>query len=181
MKVIGIHTSPNHEGLSARLVRAALRGAEKAGADTEMLYLHGWELQACRTCGEGWGTCRSEGRCELPDGFEEIRGKLNSADAVVFCTPVYFGDVSEDAKRLLDRWRRCEICDREHSPLKGKPAIAIAVAGGSGGGCVQALHNLERYFSVLQFSLVDLVPVTRRNLPWREEGLEAAGQSLVVA
>lgn len=180
MKVVGIHTSPNHEGMSSYLLRAALRGAQRAGADTEIVYVHGYELQSCRTCNEGWGTCRTEGHCELPDRFEEIRAKIDAADAVVFCTPVYFGDVSEDAKRLLDRWRRCEVFRRPESPLKEKPAIAIAVAG-SGGGCIEALRHLERYFTTLQFTLVDLVPVTLRNLPWREPGLEMAGKSLVEA
>jgi len=81
----------------------------------------------------------------IDDDFQNLREKINRADAFVFSSPVYFGDLSESAKRFLDRWRRCEISNRETSPLKGKIAIGIAAAGGSGGGAVSALLNLENY------------------------------------
>ena len=66
----------------------------------------------------------------IDDDFQNLREKINRADALVFSTPVYFGDLSESAKRLFDRWRRCELVNRETSPLRGIPAIGIAAAGG---------------------------------------------------
>ena len=167
MKVVGIHTSPNHEGMSSYLLRAALRGAQRAGADTEIVYVHGYELQSCRTCNEGWGTCRTEGHCELPDRFEEIRAKIDAADAVVFCTPVYFGDVSKTPSGC---WTA------GGAACSGARVAAEGEAGHRDcrGGLRRRLHRAapsERYFTTLQFTLVDLVPVTLRNLPWREPGL----------
>jgi multimeric flavodoxin WrbA len=55
----------------------------------------------------------------IDDNFQDLKGKINHADALIFSTPVYFGDPSELAKCFLDRWRRYEIYNREASPLRG--------------------------------------------------------------
>ena len=114
----------------------------------------------------------------MQDDFQGLREKINEADALVFSTPVYFGDLSESAKRFLDRWRRCEFSNREASPLRGKLAVGIAAAGGSGGGAVTALHNLENYLWWLQFTVFDLDPVTRRSKDHKLDMLKAAGKRL---
>jgi len=179
MKVLAIQSSPNEDGLTSQLAQAVLRGAEAAGAQTELVHLNKLDIGLCKACGNGWGICRTEGRCIQEDDLGGLKEKIDSADAFVFSTPVYFGDLSESAKALLDRWRRCEITRREESPLKGKRAIGIAAAGGSGGGAVNALHNLEGYLRWLQFAVIDLVPVTQRNKAWKLKALEEAGKSLV--
>jgi multimeric flavodoxin WrbA len=114
----------------------------------------------------------------IEDDFQNLREKINQADALVFSTPVYFGDLSESAKRFLDRWRRCESVKRETSPLKGKRVIGIAAAGGSGGGAVNSLHNLEAYLRYLQFTIFDLVPVTQTSKKHEMDMLRVAGKRL---
>jgi multimeric flavodoxin WrbA len=116
----------------------------------------------------------------IEDDFQNLREKINRADALVFSTPVYFGDLSESAKRFLDRWRRCESVNRETSQLKGKRVIGIAAAGGSGGGAVNALHNLETYLRYLQFTIFDLVPVTQVSKKHKIDMLRVAGERLVL-
>ena len=178
MKIIGIQSSPNIDGLTSRLAKAVLCGAESAGAEIELVHLNKVDVGSCLACEQGWGTCRTDGTCSQKDDFQSLRDKINSADALVFSTPVYFGGLSESAKRLLDRWRRCEIRDRENSPLRGMRTIAIAAAGGSGGGAVTALRDLEAYLRWLQFSISDLVTVTRRNAEYKLKMLETAGASM---
>jgi len=115
----------------------------------------------------------------IEDDFQNLREKINRADALVFSTPVYYGDLSESAKRFFDRWRRCETFNRETSPLKGKRVIGVAAAGGSGGGAVSALHNLEAYLRRLQFTIFDLVPVTQTSKKHKIDMLRVAGKLLV--
>lgn len=178
MKVIGIQSSPNENGLTSSLAKAVLKGAEAAGAVVEMVHLNKLNIGHCKACEQGWGTCRPEGKCVQEDDFQGLRDKINAADALVFSTPVYFGDLSESAKRFFDRWRRTEVGNREKSPLRGKRAIGIAAAGGSGGGAVSALHNLDGYLRWLQFTIYDLVPATRRNSEYKLIMLETAGKKL---
>lgn len=180
MTVIGIQSSPNVDGLTSTLVTAVLEGAVSEGAVSELVHLNRIDVRACEAHnldGRGWGTCRDEGTCLLTDAFQQVRTQVNAADALVFGTPVYFGDISESAKRFLDRWWRCERT-RVKSPLIGKPAIGIAAAGGSGGGAVNALRNLEIYLRRLQFTVFDLVPVTQRSKTHKAAMLRVAGQRL---
>ena len=181
MKIIGIQSSPNEDGLTSSLAKAVLSGAKAAGAEVEMIHLNKLDIGACSACDEGWGSCRTEGKCVLEDDFQSLRDKISSADALVFSTPVYFGGLSESAKCFLDRWRRCEIGNRDGSSFRGIPAIGISAAGGSGGGAVSALHDLEVYLRFFQFAIFDLVPVTRRNSAYKLKMLEPAGQNMAKA
>jgi multimeric flavodoxin WrbA len=179
MKIIAIQSSPNTDGLTCQLAKAVLEGAESEGAESELVNLNKLKIDSCLAHDRGWGTCRSEGKCMIKDDFQNLREKINRADALVFSTPVYYGDLSESAKRFFDRWRRCESYNREVSPLRGKPVVGIAAAGGSGGGAVNALHNLETYLRYLQFTIFDLVPVTRISKEYKIDMLKAVGKNLV--
>jgi multimeric flavodoxin WrbA len=182
MRVIGIQSSPNVDGLTSMLAKAVLEGAKDSGAETELVHLNQLDIKSCEAHnldGRGWGTCHIKGICMIKDGFQDLREKIDQADALVFSTPVYFGDLSESAKRFFDRWRRCETYNRENSLLKGKPVIGIAAAGGSGGGAVNALRNLETYLRWLQFSIFDLVPVTQISKEHKLEMLKVAGKRML--
>jgi len=178
MKVLAIQSSPNEDGLTSRLAQAVLRGASEMEAEVELLHLNRLNVAVCQACNDGWGTCRSEGMCVQKDDLEVVREKVAGADALVFSTPVYFEDLSESAKCLFDRWRRCEVTNREESPLNGIWAVGIAAAGGSGGGAVTALRNLEGVLRWLRFSIFDLVPVTQRSKVHKLAMLEHAGRRL---
>lgn len=179
VKVIGIQSSPNSDGLTSLLAQAALNGAASGGAETELVHLNRLNVESCRAHDRGWGICRDEGECMLEDDFQVLREKINGADALVFSTPVYFGDVSESAKRFLDRWRRCEIHNRQSSPLRGKLVIGVAAAGGSGRGAVSALRSLETYLRRLQFTVFDLVTATRISKDHKLSMLKVAGRRMV--
>ena len=176
MRIVAIQSSPNIDGLTGQLAKAVLEGAESEGAETEIVHLNKLKIDSCIAHDRGWGTCHSEGKCVIQDDFQNLREKINQADALVFSTPVYFGDLSESAKRFFDRWRRCETYNHEDSPLRGKPVIGITAAGGPGRGAVNALHNLEIYLRWLQFTIFDLVPVTRISKEHKLDMLKVAGK-----
>ena len=149
MRVLGIQTSPNADGLTATIAASALEGAQSAGAETELVHLKELKIESCRQCEDGWGRCRREGMCVIEDDLEGLRDKMRTGDALVLSTPVYFGDVSEVTKNLLDRLRRCERNWPGESLVEGTPVLAIAAAGGGGGGGPTCLVAMERYFGVI--------------------------------
>jgi len=102
---------------------------------------------------------------------------MHAADATVFATPVYWGDLSESAKIFLDRLRRCEV-NSEFKALNGKIAFGIASAGGTGNGCVKALLHLEDYIRRVGFTVFDLVTVTQVTKEHKLPMLEKAGHRL---
>jgi multimeric flavodoxin WrbA len=178
MKILAIQSSPNEDGLTAKTAKAVIKGAEAEGAVVEMINLNDLIIKLCVACDGGWGQCRREGTCIIDDEFQQLRDKIHAADAVVFATPVYWGDLSESAKLFLDRLRRCEV-KGEFKNLNGRFALGIASAGGTGNGCVKALLHLEDYLRRVGFTIFDLVTVTQASREHKLEMLEKAGRRLV--
>jgi len=177
LNIIAIQSSPNGDGLTAKTAKRVLLGAEAEGAMVELVNLNEIIIKPCIACDGGWGQCRREGTCIIDDEFQILREKIHAADATVFATPVYWGDLSESAKLFLDRLRRCEV-KGDFKTLNGKIALGIASAGGSGNGCVKALLHLEDYIKRVGFTVFDLVTVTQTSREHKLEMLEKAGHRL---
>jgi multimeric flavodoxin WrbA len=169
MRILAIQTSPNTDGLTARLAEAALAGARLSGVEVELVNLNKLELEHCRACGTGWGHHFEPGKlqageCIIKDDFAGLHEKVLAADGLVFATPVYFGDMSESARVFVDRLRRCEWPQRQNSPLRGKHLLTIAAAGGSGGGAPGAAARVEEILiGTLGMVRVGALAVTRFN------------------
>lgn len=179
IKVLGIQTSPNVDGLTATMAKRALAGARRAGAETALIHLRKLELQACLACEQGWGRCRREGLCIIEDDLEQVRERIAGAQGLVFSTPVYFGEVSEVAKNFLDRLRRCEVAGPGEPRTQGVFVLGIAAAGGGGGGGPSCQLIIERYCATLRWRLFDLMTVTRRSREYMLRAAGAAGVALV--
>ena len=108
MSILVVWASPNQDGLTSAAKDNILKGLSEAGGEAEALHLNKRDIRCCRACGNGWGLCRSEGRCVINDDFSEDYQRLVSAEAIVWITPVYWHDLAENLKAFLDRLRRCE-------------------------------------------------------------------------
>jgi multimeric flavodoxin WrbA len=176
MKCLAIHSSPNTDGLTATTAQTVLDGFATEGGDVELIHLNHMDIKPCKACERGWGQCR-EGECIQNDDLETIREKIREADAFVFVTPVYWHDLSESAKRFLDRIRRVESFSGRDS-FVGTKTIGVTAAGGSGNGAARALYNLEDYFKRVGLELVDLVTITKFSRDHKLKMLEHAGRRL---
>jgi len=179
MRILVMQASPNEDGLTASMAKEALAGAQAAGAQTELAHLRKLKLEACRACEEGWGKCRRESLCIIEDDMELVRGKIAAADGLVLSTPVYFGDVAEVVKNLLDRVRRCERAGPAEPKVEGKWVLGIAAAGGGGGGGPTCLVAMERYYAHLGIPVFDQMIVTRRSRDYMLPAARSAGERLV--
>jgi len=97
---------------------------------------------------------------------------------VVFATPVYFGDLSESMRALLDRLRRTCMNEAGKDGISGKLAVGICVAGGGGGGAPSCIVSLEKVLRTCGFDVVDLIPVRRQNLDMKLDVLRITGEWL---
>lgn len=182
MNVIIIQCSPNDDGLTAACALAAAEGARQAGAHVEEVKLNRANVGMCHACGRGWGECQTEHECQVKDGFQALHRQITDADALVLVTPVYWGEMSESAKALTDRLRRCEATrDRQSggSKLAGKPYIAVAAAGGSGNGTVTCLGSMERWGQHVSARIFDLIPVKRWTREHKIDCIRASASELV--
>ncbi|RPJ49436.1 MAG: flavodoxin family protein [Chloroflexi bacterium] len=179
MNILILHASPNHDGLTAACAEAAAEGARQAGATVELVCLNDRNVQQCQACERGWGTCLEEHRCQVLDDFQALHERILQAGGLVLVTPVYWGEMSESAKALTDRLRRCEATRREESRLLGKPFIAVAAAGGSGGGMITCLASMERWAQHTGAGVFDLLPVNRWSREYKLDAIRSAAFSMV--
>lgn len=165
MKVLQVMGSRNPQGQTAKAASALGEGMKSKGTTVEQVFLPTLKIERCRQCEDnGWGICRTEGRCTIEDDFAGVVTKIAEADAVVFATPVYYSDLSESMRAFLDRLRRTCTHAAGKSKVEGKPALGVCVAGGGGGGGPACAVSLEKVLATCGFEIVDMIPVKRQNL-----------------
>lgn len=175
MKLLIISGTPKSEGLCASLVCAA---QEAGGSKCDLVSLSSLNIEGCRTCGDGWGSCREEHACVSGDDFNKLKETLAQYDGYVFITPVYWGEVSEPLKHFLVRLRRCEALRREQSVLRNKKCLLVASAGGSGGGILTCLEEMQRAVMSMGAEVFDYIGVTRRSGEYKRKALAEAVRSM---
>jgi len=195
-KILIVDATPKKDGLTYSFVEATKETVDKLGLDSEVVKLARFGLKKCVMCYDGWGICFKEHRCLFgdKDGFSSLQKAVSEADAFVYITPVYWGEISEELKVFWDKLRRCETTkqwngkDDVISFHKYKPSIIVAVAGGGGGGILSTLEAMERIVDQLgehtgnmngTAGVFDYIAVNRWNQEYKREALVAAIAELV--
>lgn len=179
MKTLILLGSRNAQGQTARAAEAFLAGVGAENGMGEKVFLPLLKLERCRQCEDtGYGDCKKIGRCIIEDDFSSLVDKVLQADAVVFANPVYFGDLCESLRAFLDRLRRVTRHASIQDRLKGKPAVGICVAGGSGNNAPACTVSLEKVLTHCGFEILDLIPAKRQNLELKLPVLKTTGQWL---
>lgn len=179
MKILIFSSSPNEDGLTAACTAAAAEGARAAGGEVDVVNLNYLKIGMCQACDNGWGTCLEEHACQTEDDFQNLHARTLQADAYILVSPVYWGEMSESAKAFTDRLRRCEATRNEESGLYKKPVIAVAAAGGSGGGMITCLASMERWIEHVRARKFDLIPVNRWSRAYKLVTIRAAAEAMV--
>lgn len=111
-KVIVLSGSPRKGGNSDLLCDQFIAGAQKAGHETEKIFICDKKINYCTGCG---ACLNGKNKCPQKDDMAGILEKLVSADVIVMATPVYFYTMDAQMKTLIDRVapRYTEIRDKE--------------------------------------------------------------------
>jgi len=153
----GFVGSPNKDGRTAAIVREALLGAEEQGSEVEIVHLSDYQVSDCFDC-----NVEHQGGVDggPDDDFRALSMMIDSADAVVIGSPVYWSAITSNVRAMLTRKLRVEMGS---GPNMGMPALGILVAGGSGNGLVEAMKPLYLLFEKLRWHPLNCFPVTRFN------------------
>lgn len=138
MKILGIVCSPRKAGNTEILVKEALQAATEAGAETELFLIAGKKIAPC----DGCNACLKDGVCKIKDDMQTLIEQMEKSDGVVFGTPVYFYNVTAQAKAVIDRTYPQAFSRK----LRGKVAGAVVVAGNLGVG--QVFSSLYTFFDL---------------------------------
>jgi multimeric flavodoxin WrbA len=154
MKIIGIATTPRKGGNSQALVEHVLSGAKKAGAKTELVRISDLEIRPCLGC----GACKRQGSCVQKDDFAGLVKKLESADAVVLGSPLYWGRLNAQAYPLIDRFYSLLKSDFSTDFPKGKKIVFAMTSGGMGAETIGPVNAYVKHvMSFLGFTDAGLV------------------------
>ena len=143
MKIIAINGSPRTvRGTTRRLAQFVLDGAEKAGAETEMVDLCDLRVTPCTAC----DACSLNGICVNDDDVPSLVERMKEADGIIFASPVYIDNVSGQMKVFFDR-----LADAMHYQLfAGKYGCSVATTHTSGGDEVVAYQDhVLNYLAVI--------------------------------
>lgn len=163
MKIAAFVSSSSHHGNTATAVQKFLEGARAAGAETEIYYLHDYDMKPCRGC----RACEKTGTCVIKgDDIPLLHEAIRSADAYVLATPTFYGDITGAFKVFVDRcypfvdiWKDEETQQMRFGSRnkERRPGVLIAVSGSHGD------MVFDSHMKVGYFCLNDL-----NSYPWRE-------------
>lgn len=141
MRITGISGSPNAEGNNEKVIDSALSFVKQRGYKTDKVLLSGLSVLPCADC----GTCRTKKECSIDDDMAEIYEKLETSDAIIVSSPVFFGSISAQLKALFDR---TILLRRNGFLLKGKVGGAMAVGGSRNGGQEFAINAVHAWMHI---------------------------------
>ena len=135
-----VNGSPHEEGCTYTALEEVAKALEKAGVETEIMWLGVDAIAGCIGC----GACAKTGKgCFRGDVVNEFIEKAKEADGFVFGTPVYYAHPSGRILSFLDR-----VFYSSGRAFAFKPAASVAVA--RRGGCSASFDVLNKYYGICQ-------------------------------
>ncbi len=152
LSVMAIMASPRKTGYTAKLLGSLLREFPK-GTNIDIVNLYELNPVPCNAC----GYCKAGNGCSKKD-LEDFFKKFETADVIVFATPIYFMGVPAPFKALLDRFQRyyeARFRRNMQNPIeKHRKAVLIVTSGSDGEiGYEVIKHQLLQAFTVLNIEL----------------------------
>jgi multimeric flavodoxin WrbA len=142
MKVLALNGSPRKGGNTEILVDAALAEAERHGHSGMKLRLYDYRIEPCvdcRACKKG------DLKCVLKDDMPKIYSEIDTADALILATPIYWYGPTAKMKLLIDRLRPYVA----NKKLEGKKAYLIAPSEEGPSACAPLIDSLKLSYKYL--------------------------------
>jgi multimeric flavodoxin WrbA len=137
--------SPRKSGNSDRMADAFIKGALSVGHEVTKFETARMTIGGCKAC----KTCWSNGNpCSFQDDFYDLAPLLESADVIVFSTPLYWFSFSAQIKAAIDKMYSYvgKNCKR---PLKIKESILLVCGADEGmkifDGIISTYREIAHY------------------------------------
>ena len=135
MKALLINGSPNEKGCTYTALSEVAETLKREGVESEILWLGKRPVAGCIACGH----CKREGLCVFDDLVNDVARRVESFDALIVGSPVYYAGPSGQVTAFLDRL--FYVAGRK---MAGK--FGAAVVSCRRGGASAAFDRLNKYF-----------------------------------
>ena len=143
MKALLINGSPNEKGCTYTALSEVAATLEENGVEAKIVSIGKQPIRGCIGC----GGCAGKNRCVFnEDPVNALIEEMETADALVIGSPVYFASPNGNLTSLLDRFFYAGGC------FAHKPAAAVASARRA--GTTVTLDDLNKYFQIRQMPVV---------------------------
>ncbi len=101
-RILFVNASPlGKNGITYKLQKAFIEGAQKAGAQVEEVFLAKKDIKPCRGCFNCW--IKTPGKCVIRDDQAELLEKCLWSDILALGTPLYVDGMTAQCKTFVDR------------------------------------------------------------------------------
>jgi len=127
-KILVLTGSPRQLGNSALLADAFIQGAKVAGHTAQVFETAFHPVLPCKACDKCWTNGKP---CVFADDFsDKLAPLLEEADVLVFCTPLYWFNMSAQLKAAVDKLYSY-MKPNAARKLKIKECVLLCAAEGS--------------------------------------------------
>ncbi|CAK7052669.1 MAG: 2-amino-4-deoxychorismate dehydrogenase [Desulfovibrio sp.] len=144
MKVLFINGSPNERGCTYTALHEVEKTLRVHGIETEILYLGKKSVAGCIDC----SACAQTGKCVFDDQVNAVIARIDTIDALIVGSPVYYSGPTGQVTAFLDRLFHAA----GERKMKGKPGAAVVSC--RRGGATAAFDRLNKYFSISSMPIV---------------------------
>ena len=145
MKALIINGSPRQKGNTSIALTEIAKQLEKLGIESEIVWIGNKPVRGCIAC----NTCTDKpGACVFDDDVcNGISAKMNSSDALIVGSPVYWGQPNGAVLSIIKR-----AFYSNGAAFRGKPAAAVAVC--RRGGATATFETLNMPFQMMSMPVV---------------------------
>lgn len=145
MRVLIINGSPRQKGNTSIALTEIAKQLEKLGIESEIVWIGNKPVRGCIAC----NTCNDKpGACVFDDDVcNGISAKMNSSDALIVGSPVYWGQPNGAVLSIIQR-----AFYSNGAAFRGKPAAAVAVC--RRGGATATFETLNMPFQMMSMPVV---------------------------
>ena len=145
MRALIINGSPRQKGNTSIALAEIAKQLEKLGIESEIVWIGNKPVRGCIAC----NTCKDNpGACVFDDDVcNGISAKMNSSDALIVGSPVYWGQPNGAVLSIIQR-----AFYSNGAAFRGKPAAAVAVC--RRGGATATFETLNMPFQMMSMPVV---------------------------
>ncbi|MBR1610756.1 MAG: flavodoxin family protein [Methanobrevibacter sp.] len=122
MKILALQASPRKKGNTNRVLDEMIKGAEDNGHEVKKYFLDKMDINPCSGC----EICAKGNDCRFEDDGAEIINQLAEGAGVILASPIYFGQMTAQAKTIVDRFY--SIFNNPDKKFDGKAAMIFTHA-----------------------------------------------------